>query len=107
MIGAKTAVLATLSLTVLLASPRTALAEFMSNSGSGGYYDKNTSRAYRYEYEVWSNDNNTVYTLKVWDSQNYPNGSPYSFHSFRSAGEALDYFDCTYARKEDICKQMR
>ncbi len=107
MIGVKTSVLAMLTLATLLAFPRTALADFMANSGSGGYYDKNTSRSYRYEYEVWSNDNNTEYTLKVWDSKDYPNGSSYRSVSFESAGKALDYFDCHYAGREDVCRQMR
>ncbi len=107
MIGVKTTLLALLTLASLLAFPRTALADFMANSGSGGYYDKNTSQSYRYEYEVWANNNNTAYTLKVWDSQNYPNGSPYRSSSFESARQALDYFDCHYAQKQDICRQMR
>ncbi|WP_143162026.1 hypothetical protein [Phormidesmis priestleyi] len=103
----KTTLLTLLTLASLLAFPRTALADFMANSGSGGYYDKNTSQSYRYEYEVWANNNNTAYTLKVWDSQNYPNGSPYRSSSFESARQALDYFDCHYAQKQDICRQMR
>ncbi len=107
MIGVKTSALSILTLVTLLAFPRTALADFMANSGSGGYYDKNTSRSYRYEYEVWSNDNNTTYTLKVWDSKDYPNGSSYRSVTFESARKALDYFDCTYARREDICRQTR
>lgn len=107
MIGVKTAVLATLTLATLLAFPRTALADFIANSGSGGYYSKKDGRAHRFEYEVWSNDNNTVYTLKVWKAQNYPKGSSYRSFSFESARKALDYFDCVYARREDICKQMR
>ena len=107
MIGAKTTLLALLTLASLLAVPRIALADFMANSGSGGYYDKRTSQSYRYEYEVWANDNNTAYTLKVWDSQDYPNGSTDRSRSFESARQALDYFDCHYARKQDICKQMK
>lgn len=107
MIGVKTTLLALLTLASLLAFPRTALADFMANSGSGGYYDKNTNRSYRYEYEVWANDDNTTYTLKVWNSPDYPTGSPYSLGGFESARQALDYFDCKYARKQDICQQMR
>ncbi len=107
MIGVKTTLLALLTLASLLAFPRTALADFMANSGSGGYYDKRTSQSHRYEYEVWANDDNTAYTLKVWDSQDYPNGSTYRSPSFESARQALDYFDCNYAQKEDICEQMR
>lgn len=107
MIGVRTTLLTLLTLASLLTFPRAALADFMANSGSGGYYNKSTSRSYRYEYEVWANDNNTGYTLKVWKSQDYPNGSPRSLYSFESARQALDYFDCHYARKQDICRQMR
>lgn len=107
MIGVKTTLLAILTLASLLAFPRIALADFMANSGSGGYYDKSTGRSYRYEYEVWSDDNNTAYTLKVWDSRDYPNGSSYRSVTFESARKALDYFDCNYAQKQDICTQMR
>ena len=107
MIRIKTTLLAGLTLTTLLAFPRVALADFLANSGSGGYYDKSTHQSHRYEYEVWSDDSNAIYTLKVWDSQDYPNGSPHALSSFKSAREALDYFDCYYARKQDICKQMR
>ncbi len=106
-ISARTILLTGLTLTTLLAFPRTALADFMTNSGSGGYSDKNTQRSYRYEYEVWSDDSNTSYTLKVWNSEDYPDGSPTGLSSFKSAREALDYFDCHYAHKQDICKQMR
>lgn len=52
MIGVRTTLLTVLTLASLLSVPRMALADFMANSGSGGYYDKNTSRSYRYEYEV-------------------------------------------------------
>ena len=107
MIGVKTTLLAILTLASLLSFPRTALADFMANSGSGGYYDKRTGQSYRYEYEVWSNDNNTAYTLKVWNSQDYPNGSSYRPVTFESARRALDYFDCTYARREDVCRQIK
>lgn len=107
MIGVRTTLLTVLTLASLLSVPRIALADFMANSGSGGYYDKITSRSYRYEYEVWANDDNTEYTLKVWKSQNYPNGSTYRSANFESARQALDYFDCYYAGKQDVCRQMR
>ncbi len=107
MTALKTTALAMLTLATLLAFPRLALADFMANSGSGGYSDRSTGQAYRYEFELWSNDNNTVYTLKVWNAPNYPNGASYAPRSFESARKALDYFDCHYAYKQDICRQMR
>jgi hypothetical protein len=74
--------------------------EKLVNEGKGGYYDKEKGEAFDFNYEIWQDKKGTRFTLKVWESKNYPDGSPYRPHpTFRSAREALDHFDCRYARK--------
>ncbi len=70
-----------------------ALADYQMSSGSAGSGDGKD-----YAYEIWSNDQNTAYTLKVWLRKTYPNSSPW-IHTFRSSIEAFNYFDCNYAQK--------
>jgi hypothetical protein len=77
------------------AQPLIATGDYLVNEGRGGYTNS-AGQAQDFYYEVWSANNR--YILKVWPIQNYPKGS-YTTHSFRSSGEALDYFDCNYARK--------
>lgn len=91
-------------LSALAETQTTQLRQFASNTdyrvqqGSGGYEDRRTGIGYTYRYEVWSNRMNTRYTLKVWSMEDYPMGS-YKAYMFRSGREALDYFDCNYAKK--------
>lgn len=73
--------------------------EFLVQEGRGGYENSQTGIGADYQYQVWTNSMNTYYTLKVWRLENYPNGSLLASHSFRSGREALDYFDCNYAKK--------
>jgi hypothetical protein len=94
-----------LTITVLLVTPKVALADYRVGNGGGGHFDER-GNLFSYEYEVWSDDTNTEYTLKVWQSKNYPNGRPEVIESFKSARRALDYFDCHYSQKEDVCEQM-
>ncbi|MBF2027701.1 MAG: hypothetical protein IGS48_13200 [Oscillatoriales cyanobacterium C42_A2020_001] len=71
---------------------------YLVKEGAGGR--KNGSVAEDFHYQVWSNQMNTSYTLKVWEAEDYPNGSPQTVPlSFRSVGEAEEYFDCTYTSK--------
>jgi hypothetical protein len=70
-----------------------ALADYQMSSGSAGRGDGKD-----YAYEIWSNNQNTVYTLKVWLRNDYPAGS-YTTHRFRSSKEASDYFECNYMQK--------
>lgn len=72
--------------------------DYRVQQGSGGYEDRQTGIGQSYRYEVWSNRMNTQYTLKVWKLEDYPNGA-YRTWPFRSGREALDYFDCQYAKK--------
>lgn len=69
------------------------------HDGQGGYYDTSAGRGANYKFEVWGNRSNTNYWLIIWDYENYPNGSYRSLFEFPTAREALDYFDCRYAKK--------
>lgn len=71
--------------------------DYLVKEGAGGR--KNGSIAEDFHYQVWSNPMNTSYTLKVWRAEDYPNRSPFVQQSFRSVGEAEDYFDCRYTNK--------
>lgn len=73
--------------------------EKLANKGKGGYYDQQTGNAYDYNYEIWQDQKGTRFTLKVWESKNYPDGSVYRTHSFGTARKALDHFDCVYSKK--------
>lgn len=77
----------------VFATASAALADYRMASGGAGSGDGQD-----YVYEIWSNDQNTSYTLKVWFRKDYPDRAPRT-HSFRSSREAFDYFDCNYARK--------
>lgn len=88
----KMAVLVAATVAVLTLSSA-ALADYQMASGGAG-----DGAGRDYNYEIWSNDQNTAYTLKVWLRNNYPGGS-YSTYRFRSSKEAYDYFDCNYAQK--------
>lgn len=92
-------VLPVLTLLTLVVTPQIALAEFLSNNGSGGYYDKTTGRSYSYDFELWTNDSNTQYRLKIWRTSDYPHNSPFRTYSFASASEALNFFDRNYTAK--------
>jgi hypothetical protein len=94
-----------LTIATLLAAQTAAFADYQVSNGSDGHYKE--GRLLSYEYEVWLNETNKQYTLKVWQSKNYPNGSPEEISRFKSAREALDHFDCYYSEKEAICEQMR
>ncbi|KAM3095007.1 hypothetical protein ACKFKF_25865 [Phormidesmis sp. 146-12] len=103
-----------LALGLMFTTPQIASAKFLANNGSGGYYDRQTGRSHSYEFELWANDNNTQYTLKVWRSPDYPNKSPIEVEYFRSAGEALNFFDSNYTDKrcdrgaaEGVCIKSR
>lgn len=66
------------------------LADYLNSEGNGG----------NYRYELWSNDDNSVYYLKIWLREASSESSPYkTTQYFTSSREALIYFDCTYARK--------
>lgn len=88
----KMAVLVAATVAVLTVSSA-AVADYQMSSGSSG-----SGNGKDYAYEIWSNEQNTAYTLKVWLRANYPNSSPW-IHTFRSSTEAFNYFDCNYAQK--------
>lgn len=71
--------------------------DYLVKEGSGGRVGNGIAQDFH--YQVWSNRMNTSYTLKVWDINDYPQGSPDSRSGFRSAGEAETHFDCSYVRK--------
>ncbi|KAM3090328.1 hypothetical protein ACKFKG_29880 [Phormidesmis sp. 146-35] len=103
-----------LALGLMFTTPQIASAKFLANNGSGGYYDRQTGRSHSYEFELWANDNNSKYTLKVWRSPDYPNKSPIKVEYFRSAGEALNFFDKNYTdkscdlwRAEGVCSKSQ
>lgn len=96
----KKIVLSLLTSLALVSTPQIALADFLSNNGSGGYYDKQTGRSYSYEFELWTDGSNNDYTLKIWRTSDYPNGSPFKIYSFASAAEALRFFDYHYTAKD-------
>ncbi|KAM3116263.1 hypothetical protein [Phormidesmis sp. 146-33] len=104
-----------LALGLMFTTPQIASAKFLANNGSGGYYDRQTGRSHSYEFELWANDNNTQYTLKVWRSPDYPNGTPFKTHRrLTSVAEALKLFDTNYTdklcdrwRREGMCVKLR
>jgi len=85
-------VLTTSTLTFLNAVP--VLAAYLVGQGDGV-----NQSGLRHRYEIWAQDNNAGYVLRVWRIESYPNGSSQSHGYFRSMGEALDYFDCYYTNK--------
>lgn len=79
------------SLCTLMATSSLALADYLTSSGDGG----------EYRYELWSSDDGSYYYLKVWPRTADMNSRPYATtQSFRSSAEALNYFDCNYAKKK-------
>ncbi len=107
--------LSMLALGLIVTAPQVASANFLANNGSGGYYDRQTGRSHSYEFELWANDDNREYTLKVWRSPDYPNNTPFKiYRPFTSVAEALKYFDSNYTDKrcdlwasEGVCTKSR
>lgn len=85
--------MALLSTVSVLALSSAALADYQMSSGSAGSGDGKD-----YAYEIWSDNQNTIYTLKVWPRNDYLKGAHWT-HSFRSSIEAFNYFDCNYVQK--------
>jgi hypothetical protein len=70
----------------------------MVQEGRGGKVSNGTAKDYY--YQVWANASGSGYRLVVWEEKDFPNGSPMTIaRTFKSSGEALDYFDCTYTDK--------
>jgi hypothetical protein len=74
--------------------------------GQGGYYNSSQGKAFDYKYQIWKDKSTGRFTLKVWKTEEYPDGSvTFERSTFSSAREALDYFDCKYGGKPDLCKK--
>ncbi len=59
----------------------------------------------RHSYEIWVNEDDTEYELIVGrTNDDDPDDHRRSVGIFRSMGDALDYFDCRYGKKDDVCK---
>lgn len=52
-----------------------------------------------YIFEIWTNQYNKGYELRVWEVARYPDGSPWRY-STKSVGEAHDTFGCNYEDKK-------
>jgi hypothetical protein len=86
----KLAVIPVLSIFSILGISNIALADYLTSQGSGGDY----------RYELWSNDDNKSYYLKIWLRKASADSDPYRItRSFDSSREALIYFDCNYAER--------
>lgn len=67
--------------------------------GQGGFYDTSIGKGENYRFELWGTNFNDEYWLFIWSADDYPSG-PFSWITgFSTSREALDYFDCRYARK--------
>jgi hypothetical protein len=80
----------TLTFSMLLTLSTQAIADTRVSNGSGG----------EYSYELWRKDKNAGYYLKIWMRKDYPSEYPRNVsYSFESSREALEHFDCNYAKK--------
>ncbi len=86
----KIALVPILAISTLVSISNKALADYQRGEGRGGDY----------LYELWSTDDGSRYYLKIWSDKADPKKDPSSqTGSFESSREALNYFDCNYARK--------
>lgn len=69
--------------------------------GKGGYVNRGI--AHDFAYELWTNQDNTSYNLKVWELKGGKRTGQVANRTFESSREALNYFDCTYGGKEELC----
>ncbi|MBW4614037.1 MAG: hypothetical protein KME21_12330 [Desmonostoc vinosum HA7617-LM4] len=86
----KLAVIPVLTTISLTSTSNTALADYLNSEGTGGDY----------RYQLWSSDDGNYYYLKIWSYEANPENDPNTItRAFTSTREALNYFDCNYARK--------
>jgi hypothetical protein len=78
-------------------SQTTAYGSTLVQEGRGGRVFNGTAEDYH--YQIWATSNSSGYRLVVWREQDFPDGSPLAFLAFKSVGDALDFFDCTYTDK--------
>ncbi len=69
--------------------------------GKGGYVERGV--AFDYAYELWTNAKNSQYILKVWQLKGSQRMQQLESRSFNSSRQALDYFDCRYSKKREVC----
>ncbi|MDP5016796.1 MAG: hypothetical protein NWQ43_05750 [Dolichospermum sp.] len=86
----KIALIPMLAISTLLSIANTAVADYLRSEGYGG----------EYRYELWSSDDGNNYYLKIWNRDENPQKDSYvTTGNFESSAEALNDFDCNYARK--------
>lgn len=86
----KKSILFLLTTVSVLATSTIAMADSLVSNGGGGDY----------KYQLWRTTDNTQYYLKIWSRKSDPNSQPsHITHHYSSSREALDDFDCDYARK--------
>ncbi len=86
----KLAVIPVLSALNILGISNIALADYRTSQGSGGDY----------RYELWFDDDNKSYYLKIWSREDSPESDSYTTsRGFDSSREAVVYFDCYYAER--------
>ena len=79
-----------LTTVTMMSASTVAIADSRTSSGGGGDYN----------YELWQSTDNTHYYLKIWDRKTPQNTEPsHTSYQFSSSREALEYFDCNYAKK--------
>lgn len=78
----------------------TASNTYLVKEGKGGYFDNKTKIDYDFYYQIWSDQSNTYFELRVWRYQEYPQGRPFlRERRFRTAVEAEHHFACRYANQ--------
>lgn len=93
--GLKTCVLTTAALLTL---SNVATADYLVSNGGGGNYN----------YQLWADEDNFHYYLKIWSRKEDPSSEPSSTtRNFESTRDALNYFDCSYADKDlPVCSDL-
>jgi len=86
----KIVVIPVLSVSSILGISNIALADYLTSQGMGGDY----------RYELWFDDDNKSYYLKIWSRKASSDSDSYTTsRGFDSSREALVYFDCYYAER--------
>lgn len=88
------------SSTTLNKAPNASSNTYLMKEGKGGYFDNATKTDHDYYYQIWSDQGNTYFELRVWRYQEYAQGRPFFRNRwFKTAVEAENEFACEYAQQ--------
>lgn len=79
-----------LTTATILTMSNVARADYLVSNGGGGDYN----------YQLWTDEDNTHYYLKIWSRKADSSSGPSTTGDFESTRDALNYFDCSYAQKD-------